>query len=326
MKVFLYTTFALLAFAFNSILCRMALGKDEIDAVSFTAVRLVAGAVALIVISLFFSRRKGGNPSGSEGDSIADRGLRNADLNPKSEIPNPKSEDTLPTGRVSAFEKRGSWFSAFFLFAYAICFSFAYLGLTTATGALILFGSVQMTMVLAALFKGERPGALEWLGLAVAAGGLVYLVFPGLSSPPIFSSLLMAAAGIAWGFYTLRGRGSTDPLGDTTGNFIRSVPMIVVAAVPFLPRIHLSSRGIILAVLSGALASGVGYTVWYAALKYHTSTRAAVLQLAVPVIAAAGGVIFLSAPAPHRGTRAPARHRRSIARTVRSRAAPTTAR
>ncbi len=157
-----------------------------------------------------------------------------------------------------------------------------------------------MTMIAIALFKGERPRALEWLGLVVAVCGLVYLVFPGLSSPPVVSSVLMAAAGAAWGFYTLRGRGSTDPLADTTGNFIRTLPFAALVLIPFLPTMHLSGRGVVLAVLSGALASGVGYTVWYAALKFHTSTRAAVLQLAVPVIAAVGGVVFLSETANSR--------------------------
>ena len=190
--------------------------------------------------------------------------------------------------------KSGSWLSAFFLFAYAICFSLAYLDLTAGTGALILFGSVQLTMIAVTLFRGERPPPLEWLGLALAVGGLVYLVFPGLASPPLYSSLLMAAAGASWGFYTLQGKTSGDPLANTTGNFVRSIPMIAVAAIPFLSKIHLSNRGILLAVLSGAVTSGIGYTVWYAALKYHTATRAAVLQLAVPIIAAVVGIVFLA--------------------------------
>jgi drug/metabolite transporter (DMT)-like permease len=249
-RIIAYTVFALVAFAFNSILCRMALRTGEADAAGFTAVRLASGAVALIVISYFFST----------GKSL----------------------------------KRGNWISAFFLFAYAICFSFAYIGLTAAAGALILFSAVQFTMIAAALIRGERPHRLEWFGLVIAFGGLIYLVFPGLSSPPLFASVLMAAAGVAWGFYTLRGKGSGDPLGDTTGNFIRSVPMIVIAAIPFFAQINLSTRGIVLAVLSGAVASGVGYTVWYLALKHHTATRAAVLQLSVPVIAAFGGVLLLS--------------------------------
>lgn len=250
-KIIFLTAFALVAFAFNSILCRMALKGDEADAFGFTLVRIVSGAVALVLLSYFFA-------SG-------------------------KKQTT-----------RGNWFSAFFLFAYAICFALAYVSLTTAAGALILFGSVQMTMIFAALFKGERPELFELCGVAVAFGGLVYLVFPGLGSPPLNGSLLMAAAGAAWGFYTLRGRGSTDPLSETTGNFVRSVPMMIAAALPFVAQIHLSVRGTILAVLSGAIASGVGYSVWYAALKHHSATRAAVLQLAVPVIAAAGGIVFLS--------------------------------
>ncbi|MGH9945906.1 MAG: DMT family transporter [Pyrinomonadaceae bacterium] len=274
MKVFFLTTFALVAFAFNSILCRMALGSSEIDAAGFTVVRLVAGAATLIVISLLCT-----SPRVSKGDN----GMLNV--------------STLLTRGLL---QHGSWPSAFFLFAYAICFSFAYLGLTTATGALILFGCVQMTMIGMAIINGSTPTMLEWLGLAVAVCGLVYMVFPGLSSPPLPSSLLMAAAGVAWGFYTLRGKGSNNPLADTTGNFVRSVPMVIVAAIPFLSELHLSSRGIILAILSGSVASGIGYTVWYAALKYHTSTRAAVLQLSVPVIAAGGGVLFLSETADMR--------------------------
>jgi len=257
LKTASYTIFALVAFAFNSILCRLALRGEEADAAGFTAVRLASGAIALIVISYFFSKGKG---------SI----------------------------------KNGSWPSAFFLFAYAVCFSFAYLGLTAGTGALILFGSVQMTMIALTIFRGERPAALEWLGLAVALGGLVYLVFPGLTSPPLSSSLLMAAAGAAWGLYTLRGKGSGDPLANTTGNFVRSLPFAASVAIVYLPNLQLSTRGIVLAVLSGAVTSGVGYTVWYAAIKYHTATRAAVLQLAVPVIAAVLGILILGEAATMR--------------------------
>jgi drug/metabolite transporter (DMT)-like permease len=268
MKVFLLTSFALTAFAFNSILCRMALGGREIDAASFTTIRLISGAVTLIVLSYFFR-------GSDERESVTS----NLSVTP------------LLTRGLLHF---GSWPSAFFLFAYAICFSFAYMGLTTATGALILFGCVQMTMIGVSLFRGERPGGLEWIGLLVAISGLVYLVFPGLTSPPLLNAALMAAAGIAWGFYTLRGKSSEDPLADTTGNFIRSVPMVILISIPFLSQIHLSTRGVVLAVLSGAIASGIGYTAWYAVLKYHTSTRAAVLQIAVPVIAATGGIVFLS--------------------------------
>lgn len=251
MRTIFFTFFALLAFAFNSILCRIALGGETIDAVSFTAIRLILGAVTLSIISFIYNRKQ-------------------TDL------------------------KRGNWLSAFFLFAYAICFSFAYLKLTTATGALILFSSVQLTMICLALIKGERPQIIEWIGLALAFCGLVYLVFPGLSAPPIFSSLLMISAGISWGFYTLRGKGSENPLADTNGNFLRAVPMIFLLAIPFLSAIQLSNKGIILAILSGAIASGIGYSVWYSVLKHHTATRAAILQLSVPAIASIGGVIFLA--------------------------------
>ena len=265
-----YTSFALVAFAFNSILCRLALRGEEADAAGFTAVRLVSGAIALIVISYLISTRVS-SPHVSKR-SLVHRALTYV-----------RATDT----------GTGSWPSAFFLFAYAICFSFAYLGLTAGTGALILFGSVQMTMIAVAIFKGERPPALEWLGLAVALGGLVYLVFPGLASPPLNSSLLMATAGASWGAYTLRGKTTSDPLADTTGNFVRSLPMAAVIAIIFLPNLHLSTRGIVLAVLSGAITSGIGYTVWYSVVKDHTTTRAAVLQLAVPVIAATAGVLLL---------------------------------
>lgn len=268
MKVFLYTSFALVAFAFNSILCRLALSGGEADAAGFTAVRLVSGAVTLIVISYLVSGR----------------------------VPRYRR----PHVSKGSFLKAGSWPSALFLFAYAICFSFAYLGLTAGTGALILFGAVQLTMILIALIRRERPGLLEWTGLVVAVGGLVYLVFPGLASPPLTSSLLMATAGASWGFYTMRGKGSDAPLADTTGNFVRTMPMIIAVAIPFFPEFHLTRLGLLLAVLSGAIASGIGYTVWYAVLRHHTSTRAAVLQLSVPVIAAAGGILFLAETATSR--------------------------
>ena len=251
MKIFLYTTFALVAFAFNSIICRLALRGGEIDAAGFTLVRLASGAVTLVVLAYFFSSKKG-------------------------------------------IRRSGNWPSAFFLFAYAICFSFAYLVLSAGTGALVLFGSVQITMIGVSIVRGERPTSLEWIGVLLALGGLVYLVLPGLAAPPLLNAMLMAAAGMAWGFYTLRGKGSSEPLADTTGNFVRSVPMIVLATMPFISQFHLSSRGFLLAIISGALTSGIGYAVWYAALKHHTATRAAVLQLSVPIIAAAIGIWFLS--------------------------------
>ncbi|HQU91106.1 MAG TPA: DMT family transporter [Pyrinomonadaceae bacterium] len=251
MKIFFLTVFALTAFAFNSILCRMALATGEIDPASFTAIRLVSGTVTLVII-LLVSRK------------------------------------------IQTLASKGSWVSAFFLFAYAIAFSFAYLGLTAGTGALILFGSVQLTMFGVSLFRGERPGALEWVGLLVAFSGLVYLVLPGLAAPPPGSAALMVSAGIAWGFYTLRGKGSGDPLADTAGNFLRSVPIVLVTALMFFSSSLLSMRGAVLAAASGAIASGIGYSIWYAALKYHTPARAGILQLSVPIIASVGGVLLLA--------------------------------
>jgi drug/metabolite transporter (DMT)-like permease len=251
MKAFFYTAFALTAFAFNSILCRLALGAQAIDAASFTTVRLISGVAALVLIGLVI-------------------------------------------GKKESIKKSGNWISAFFLFAYAICFSFAYVNLTTATGALILFGSVQATMIFAAFAAGEKPKMTEMIGLVLAVGGLIYLVFPGLSAPPPVSSALMTFAGVSWGFYTLRGRGSSNPLAETTGNFLRAAPLAVLTSLLFAPQIHLSGDGFTFAVLSGAIASGIGYAVWYSALKYHTATRAAILQLSVPVLAAFGGVVLLA--------------------------------
>jgi len=251
MKIILTTIFALACFALNSILCRLALKSDEIDAASFTAIRLVSGALMLFAINLFVNKDK---------------------------------EKT----------KNGSWSSAFYLFVYAVCFSFAYINLTTGNGALILFSTVQFTLIAIALYKGERPHRLEWLGFILAFGGLIYLVFPGLSAPPFFSSALMVFAGIAWGFYTLNGKNSTNPIAETAGNFLRSIPFAIPILLIFLAQTHLSAKGIFLAILSGAVASGIGYTAWYAILKFHTATRAAILQISVPAFAALGGVVFLA--------------------------------
>lgn len=251
MKPFLLTLFALVAFALNSILCRMALRTEEIDAASFTAVRIVSGSIVLCLLAFLFRRSR-------------------------------------------SVYKNGSWSSALFLFTYAVCFSFAYMGLSAGTGALILFCSVQLTMIGIGFAKGDRPSMIEWLGLVCALGGLLYLTFPGLTAPPLISSFVMAIAGAAWGLYSLKGKAVNDPLTVTAGNFVLSVPFAAVTVLLLWRNLHLSSRGIVLAVVSGAIASGIGYTIWYTALKYHTSTRAAILQLAVPVIAAIGGVVLLN--------------------------------
>ncbi|MEL6490444.1 MAG: DMT family transporter [Cyanobacteria bacterium J06621_3] len=188
---------------------------------------------------------------------------------------------------------KGNWTAAIMLFLYAIAFSFSYLQLAAGTGALILFGTVQITMILAALKQGEKPSAFEWIGLTLAMTGLVYLVSPGLESPPILGSILMIVAGIAWGFYSLLGRGSQQPVVNTMNNFVRAVPFALGVSLVSLSGLHLSGAGVILAVLSGAIASGIGYALWYAALRGLTATRAATVQLSVPVLAALGGILFL---------------------------------
>jgi len=247
----LYTSLSMVAFASNSLLNRLALGQGSIDAVSYTTIRLMAGAITLWLIS-FLQRNNVGS------------------------------------------KLRGNWISAAMLFIYAITFSLAYLSLTAGTGALILFGTVQVTMILAALRSGERPQLLEWMGVLLALSGLVYLVMPGLKAPSPLGSALMMMAGIAWGVYSLRGRGTGSPLADTAGNFIRAVPLIALVRLVTLNGVELSQPGILLAILSGAVASGVGYVIWYAALRGLTATRAAIVQLSVPVLAAWGGVAFLA--------------------------------
>ena len=188
----------------------------------------------------------------------------------------------------------GSWMSAAVLALYAVPFSFAYIGLSTGTGALILFGSVQVTMMAGALRSGERPLASQWLGLGLALVGLVYLVLPGIAAPPPLSAGLMALAGLAWGIYSLRGRGAVNPLAQTTSAFVRSVPIALALSAIFFRQFHAGVGGIALAVASGTAASGMGYVAWYAALRGLTATRAAVVQLSVPIIAAVGGIVFLS--------------------------------
>lgn len=245
------TLFTMVAFAANSVLCRLALGDASIDAASFTTVRLLCGAFTLLAIVTF-----------SRG-----RSWRAA---------------------------RVTWGSAAMLFGYAVAFSFAYVSLTAGTGALILFGAVQVTMIVAALRNGERPRPIEWIGLILAIGGLVYLVLPGLEAPPLLGSALMVIAGVSWGLYSLHGRGAIDPLAETTGNFIRAVPFALVVSTLALIHLHVTVRGLVLAALSGSVASGLGYVIWYVALRGLTATRAAMVQLSVPVLAAIGGVLFLA--------------------------------
>lgn len=250
-KTILFTSLALIAFAANSVLCRLALGEYTIDAASFTAVRLVSGAIVLLIIISIDWKRKG-------------------------------------------LSTKGSWSASLMLFMYAFTFSFAYITLDTGTGALILFGSVQITMILLSLISGARLHLTEWLGVATAFSGFVYLLLPGVTAPSMTGFLLMTTAGIAWGIYTLKGRGSSYPLMDTAYNFLRTLPLVFVLVLVTLKDASFSTEGILLAITSGAITSGIGYTIWYIALGGLTATQAAVLQLLVPVIAALGGVVFVS--------------------------------
>jgi drug/metabolite transporter (DMT)-like permease len=250
-RVFLLTVLAMIAFAGNSLLCRVALKQTQIDAATFTLIRIVSGALCLGIIVQI---RKGT--------------LRNA----------------------------GSWLSALALFGYAALFSFAYLRLTAGTGALLLFGAVQATMIFWALRKGERFRVGQTAGLFLALAGLVALVFPGLTAPPLGAAVLMLGAGIAWGIYSLRGKGGGDPLRATAGNFLRAVPLAVLLSLVALRSWNFDRAGIGYAVASGALASGIGYAIWYTALPALKASGAATVQLSVPVLAAAGGIAFLGEP------------------------------
>jgi drug/metabolite transporter (DMT)-like permease len=247
-QVVLLTVVAMIAFAANSLLCRLALRDTQIDAASFTLVRLASGALMLWLIV------------------------------------------RLRGGTVGA---HGSWPSAFALFAYAAGFSFAYLTLPAAAGALLLFGAVQATMIGYGLWRGERLGLVQSGGLLLAGAGLIGLMLPGLSAPPLDGALLMIAAGVAWGVYSLRGRGSGNARASTAGNFIRALPFVAVLSLLMLARQSLDVAGVAYAVASGALASGLGYAVWYSALPGLRATNAATVQLSVPVIAAFGGALFL---------------------------------
>jgi len=263
-KLFLLTAVAMIAFAGNSLLCRLALKETRIDPASFTFVRIVSGAAMLWLI---FMLRK---PKGV----AAAVHLRNAAAGPL----------------------QGNWPSALALFAYAAAFSFAYVSLSAATGALLLFGAVQATMILWGIGRGEQLRPRQLLGLVLALCGLVALLLPGISAPPFAGSILMLGAGIAWGVYSLRGRTAGEPTAATTGNFLRAVPFAALLALAFLSKVQLDRAGLGYALLSGAVASGVGYVIWYTVLPALKAASAATVQLSVPVLTAAGGILLLGEP------------------------------
>ena len=251
------TALAMLAFAANSLLCRLALQQGRIDPASFSAIRLAAGALTLAAVMR--GRRAVPAPASAAGGA--------------------------------------AWPSALLLFAYAALFSFAYVSLPAGTGALILFGAVQLTMLGAGLLSGERFAPGGWLGMALALAGLAALLLPGAAAPSLYGAALMAGAGAAWGGYSLRGRGAPDPLAATRASFVRAAPLALLLelllVLRFATRVHADAGGVGLALASGALTSGLGYVVWYAALRRLSALRAAVVQLSVPLLAAGGGVLLL---------------------------------
>lgn len=247
-RLFFLTMLAMIAFAGNSLLCRLALKHTSIDPAHFTNIRIISGA---LVLGLIIRMRAGAH-------SVA-----------------------------------GNWPSALALFIYATCFSYAYLSLSAATGALILFGTVQATMIGYGLWTGELLGTRQSVGLICAFSGFAALLLPGLSTPSLPGSLLMLSAGVAWGVYSLRGKCAGDPTHVTAGNFLRAVFLAEALSVVTLPSVSLDRSGFWYAVFSGALASGVGYAIWYTALRGLTAASAAVVQLSVPILTAAGGIVFL---------------------------------
>ena len=264
----------MIAFASNSLLCRLALKHTTIDAATFTFIRILSGAVALWLILELGTRLRTEKTTSLLYDGASG---------------SPRVTRHLPL-------KSGNWLSALALFVYAAAFSFAYVDLSVGTGALLLFGAVQASMILWGFRKGERLDAIQVVGFVAAVIGLVVLVFPGLSAPPLIASILMLTAGVAWGVYSLRGKGVQNPASVTTGNFVRAVPFSAVVWIIFIPWTHVDSAGVSYAVISGAIASGLGYVIWYSVLPSLKAASAATVQLSVPVLAATGGILLLGEP------------------------------
>ncbi|TMP63761.1 EamA family transporter [Pseudoalteromonas sp. S1610] len=261
MKATLFTIIALVAFAANSLLCRLALAQGYIDAWNFTVIRLLSGAVCLAIIMLIYTNQ----------------------LNKKAQLSS------------SVINDIGSWRSSVSLLIYALCFSIGYIELDTGMGALILFSAVQFTMIGWGIYKQERLTAVQWLAFIVAFVAFVYLMLPSQTAPPVMAAVLMSISGVAWGIYSIRGKACVSPLRATTYNFIRSLlvlPILIVVGMSQLKYVRM--EGVLLAIASGAIASGVGYSIWYVAMPLLKSTHAAIVQLCVPVLAAIAGAVFLS--------------------------------
>lgn len=286
LKAALYTITALIAFAANSLLCRMALADGAIDAWNFTAIRLLSGAACLgliMTVQAHYLRRTSLKRTSLKQNSLKRTALKQTALQ--------------QTGNFDSavLTDKGDWLSAISLVVYALCFSVAYQALDTGTGALILFAVVQLTMIGWGIYNKEPLNRIQCLALLIALIGFVYLMLPSAATPSLSGALMMAVSGAAWGIYSIRGKTCVSPLRTTGFNFLRSlvaVPILALISMSYLSTI--SMTGVMLAVASGAIASGIGYSMWYVAMPLLKTTQSAVVQLCVPVLAAIMGVVFLS--------------------------------
>ena len=250
-KTFGYTLLALISFAGNSIICRIALKEAAIEPALFTSIRLISGTIVLMLV-------------------------------------------VAMTRKSKKTKSKGSWFSAAMLFMYAAAFSYAYVSLETGTGALILFGVVQITMITYSLISGNKMSTIEWLGIVLALCGFLYLMLPGAKAPSLYGFILMTISGIGWGMYSIKGKTTKNPLQDTAYNFLRTIPFLLLLLYFVFQESYYTKTGVILALLSGIITSGLGYVIWYAALKGLTTIQASVVQLFVPVLAGLGGLILVN--------------------------------